>query len=86
MDTLYFASKGHGGMGGLDIYKTYVRSNGEWAPVENLKYPINSGGDDFGFIIRSTRRNGKLSEGYFSSNRKEGKGGDDIYSFTEKCR
>jgi len=83
-DTLYFASSGHGGMGGLDIYKTYVRSNGEWAPVENLKYPINSGGDDFGFIIRSTRQSGKLSEGYFSSNRKDGKGGDDIYSFTEK--
>lgn len=83
-DTLYFASNGLGGMGGLDIYKTYIRSNGGWSSVQNLKYPINSGGDDFGYIIRSTQKAGKLSEGYFSSNRKDGKGGDDIYMFTEK--
>lgn len=83
-DTLYYSSNGFSGMGGLDIFKTYIRSNGEWAPVENLKYPINSGGDDFGFIIRSTNKTSKVSEGYFSSNRKDGLGGDDIYLFTEK--
>ncbi|MBT8218337.1 MAG: OmpA family protein [Bacteroidia bacterium] len=84
LDTLYFSSTGHGGMGGLDIYKTYKRPNGTWAPVQNLKYPINSGGDDFGFAIQTTSLPGKIAEGFFSSNRKDGAGNDDIYAFIEK--
>ncbi|MCF0206970.1 MAG: OmpA family protein [Bacteroidales bacterium] len=73
--TLYFASDGHQGMGGLDIYKA-IKEGNEFVGVENLRYPINSSFDDFGIIF-----NGKLEEGYFSSNRKGGKGSDDIYSF-----
>ena len=44
-DTLYFSSD-FGGMGGLDIYKTYIMRNGQWAPRINLMAPINSGAAD----------------------------------------
>ncbi len=64
-------------MGGLDIYKVVTDSMGNITGVKNMKYPINSSFDDFGIIF-----NGKKEEGYFSSNRKGGKGSDDIYSFT----
>jgi len=74
--TLYFASDGHIGMGGLDIYKSSPDSNLSFTSVINLKYPINSPGDDFGMIIE---KDGE--RGYFSSNRSGGKGGDDIYQF-----
>lgn len=74
--TLYFASNGLVGMGGLDIYKT-TDSYGAWTDPINLGYPINTVDDDFGFIINSEQ-----THGYFSSNRK-GKGGDDIYTFTK---
>lgn len=74
--TLYFASNGLVGMGGLDIYKT-TENYGAWTDPINLGYPINTVDDDFGFII-----NGEQTHGYFSSNRK-GKGGDDIYTFTK---
>lgn len=82
-DTLYFSSDFHGGMGGLDIFKTYKLRNGSWAPAYNLKPPINSGGDDFGFTInyKAQKQNGVLQEGYFTSTREEGIGGDDIYKF-----
>lgn len=75
--TLYFSSDGRQGMGGLDIYKVVKDENGNITGVENLKYPINSSFDDFGII-----HNGKEETGYFSSNRKGGKGSDDIYSFS----
>lgn len=74
--TLYFASNGLIGMGGLDIYKT-TENYGAWTDPINLGYPINTVDDDFGFIINSEQ-----THGYFSSNRK-GKGGDDIYTFTK---
>ncbi len=74
--TLYFASDGHKGMGGLDIYKATMDENENVTEIENMKYPINSSFDDFGIIF-----NGKEESGYFSSNRKGGKGSDDIYSF-----
>lgn len=74
--TLYFSSDGHKGMGGLDIYKTLRDNKNNITGIENLKYPINSSYDDFSIIF-----NGKEESGYFSSNRKGGKGGDDIYSF-----
>jgi len=82
-DTLYFASSGHTGMGGLDIFKTYRLANGSWSPVYNLKPPINSGGDDFGFIIdaRKDNRGDIIQEGYFTSTRNNGRGNDDIYYF-----
>ncbi len=73
---LYFASNGHEGVGGLDIYVAH--KNGEnWTKAENMGAPINSSKDDFGFSILE---NGK--EGYFSSNRTGGQGGDDIYHWT----
>ena len=83
-DTLYFASSGHTGMGGLDIYRSYIRQNGNWSPAQNLKPPINSSGDDFAYIIDRNSKNMKsdvLQIGYFSSTRKEGIGSDDIYQF-----
>jgi peptidoglycan-associated lipoprotein len=74
---LYFSSDGYErlGMGGLDIFKTSF-ADGKWTTPENLKYPLNSAGDDFGIIFK-----GLKEEGYLSSNRKGTKGSDDIYSF-----
>jgi peptidoglycan-associated lipoprotein len=74
-DTLFFASNGHPGFGGLDIYKAYPNSSGVWT-VENLGRPINSEADDFGIIFEHENECG-----YFASRRKGGRGGDDIYSF-----
>ncbi|MFH2144209.1 MAG: OmpA family protein [Bacteroidota bacterium] len=87
---LYFASDGHPGMGGIDIFKAKQDSTGKWE-IDNMKYPINSSADDFGIIFK-----GINEEGLFTSSRKEstnvkdvdgnligirGKGSDDIYSF-----
>ena len=74
--TLYFASKGHSGMGGFDIFKSAPNGDKKWAKPENMKYPINSAGDDFAIIFESDKE-----RGYFTSNRALGKGLDDIYSF-----
>lgn len=71
--TLYFASEGHAGYGGLDIF--YSKNiSGSWSQAVNMGQPINSGYDDFGLIL-DLRKN----EGYFSSNRPGGVGQDDIY-------
>ncbi len=82
-DTLYFASDHHTGLGGLDIFRTYKTEKDNWAPIHNLKPPINSGADDFGFVIdyRSQLKDGVLQSGYFTSSRENGKGSDDIYRF-----
>ena len=82
-DTLYFSSNYHGGMGGLDIFKSTRTGINQWTPPKNLKSPLNSPGDDFGLIITKTG-NGKnfLKEGYFSSNRN---GQDDILFFQKKA-
>jgi outer membrane protein OmpA-like peptidoglycan-associated protein len=74
-ETLFFASNGHGGAGGLDIFHTQKTEMG-WEKPTNLGEPINSDKDDFGFIVDADMKNG-----YFSSNRADGKGDDDIYSF-----
>lgn len=75
--TLYFSSNYHLGMGGLDIFKAQKGADGKFTKApENLKYPMNSAGDDFGIIFE-----GKKIKGYFTSNREGGKGSDDIYSF-----
>jgi peptidoglycan-associated lipoprotein len=74
--TLYFSSDGHSGMGALDIFMATENSDGSWK-VENMKYPINSPADDFGIIFEKEKE-----RGYLSSNRKGGKGSDDIYQFS----
>ena len=86
-DTLYFSSN-RPGMGGLDIYKTYPDGKGAWIQPQNLKYPINSGGDDFGFIINpfASKSDTIIQKGFFSSNRSSGKGFDDIYAFQKKAK
>ena len=73
--TLYFASNGHPGMGGLDLFKATQDSTGKWH-VENLKAPINSMGDDFGITFE-----GDKEKGFFSSNRNDARGYDHLYSF-----
>jgi peptidoglycan-associated lipoprotein len=84
--SLYFASDGHVGMGGLDIYKSELDDNGIYVSAINLKYPINSSADDFGMIVER-----KSERGYFASNRKtwtgtdgvvnKSNGSDNIYQF-----
>ena len=76
-DVLYFASNGHLGLGGLDIFESKLENNKFSIPI-NLAKPINSPNDDFSFIINTQKK------GFISSNRANGKGFDDIYSFT-KC-
>ena len=73
--TLYFASNGHPGMGGLDLFKATQDSTGHWK-VENMGAPINSMGDDFGITFA-----GKEEKGFFSSNRNDARGYDHLYSF-----
>ncbi len=73
--TLYFASKGHPGMGGLDLFYSDVDTLGNFTQPINLKHPTNSTFDDFALILNATKE-----QGYFSSNRLGGKGDDDIYS------
>ena len=85
-DTLYFASDFHTGMGGYDIFKTYKLKDGSWSNPFNMKPPVNSGADDFGFVIdnQSVKKEDVLQQGYFSSNRIGGKGNDDIYKFERR--
>jgi outer membrane protein OmpA-like peptidoglycan-associated protein len=71
-NTLYFASAGHSGIGGLDIYK--VNLDDPSLEVTNMGFPVNTQKDDFGLIIDG-------NQGYLSSNRDGGKGSDDIYKF-----
>jgi peptidoglycan-associated lipoprotein len=72
---IYFASDGHPGFGGLDIFKGYLDSTRQRWSVENMGQPINSTGDDFGITF------GAGESGFFSSNRGDGRGYDHIYSF-----
>ena len=77
--TLYFSSDGHGGMGGLDIFVTTKDSTGVWSKPVNMKYPINSIGNDFSIIFHPTEE-----RGFFASNRDSRNGmDDDIYYFIE---
>ncbi len=76
--TLYFASDGHPGMGGLDIFRAAPIEDGGGWEVTNMRYPINSPSDDFGIIFEKERE-----AGYFSSRRRDlgSRGGDNIYLF-----
>jgi outer membrane protein OmpA-like peptidoglycan-associated protein len=73
---LYFSSNRAMGLGGLDVYKVEYDNN-VFGAVHNLGEPINSRRDDFSYIVDASGE-----KGYFASNRKGGKGDDDIYSFT----
>ncbi len=75
-NVLYFASKGHLGMGGLDIFKA-KRDGNTWKAPENLKYPINTSSDDFAYVLDENTPD----KGFLSSNRASGKGGDDVYTW-----
>jgi hypothetical protein len=74
---LFFSSDTHLGMGGYDIFVSQLTSTGFSDPL-NLKYPINSPADDYSLCFDKNN----TKSWYFSSNRKGGKGGDDIYHFT----
>ncbi len=74
---LYFASDGHVGLGGLDVFVAIPKEENSYE-VFNVGRPINSPKDDFSFVIDEENRTG-----YFASNRKGGKGNDDIYSFKQ---
>jgi outer membrane protein OmpA-like peptidoglycan-associated protein/tetratricopeptide (TPR) repeat protein len=73
---LYYSSDGLSGLGGLDIYVLEPLENNNFSAPENIGFPINSTYDDFGIAL-----NKETTCGYFTSSRKGGSGGDDIYSF-----
>lgn len=73
---LYFSSNGHIGMGGLDIYIARIDEKTQQYKIEHPGYPLNSEADDFGMTFE-----GLHNRGFFSSNRKDGRGYDHIYSF-----
>jgi len=73
--TLYFASNGLPGYGGLDVFVA-TKKEGSWQTPENLKKPVNTSYDDFSFVVDAGN-----THGYFSSNRPGGLGSDDIYAF-----
>lgn len=75
---LYFASDGHVGLGGLDIFVVEINDKGEIGEGYNIGRPINGPKDDFTFVINST-----TGLGYFASNREGGMGEDDIYSIQQ---
>lgn len=72
---LYFASDGHMGMGGLDVFESRFEA-GAWTKPENLGYPVNTSADDFSFICDSSGING-----FFSSSRNSSS--DKLYSFVK---
>lgn len=81
-DTLYFSSDYLPGFGGFDIFKTHLRSDKSWSIPVNLGYGINSGGDEFSFIVDYSIRPklDVIQQGFFTSS-KAGSGKDDIYKF-----
>ncbi|MFC0777434.1 OmpA family protein [Flavobacterium sp. HJSW_4] len=76
---LYFASDGFLGLGGLDVFESRI-NDGAFSEPANLGAPLNSNMDDFAYIV-----NEETNKGFVSSNRKTGKGDDDIYSFERFC-
>jgi outer membrane protein OmpA-like peptidoglycan-associated protein/tetratricopeptide (TPR) repeat protein len=75
---IYFASDGHPGLGGLDVFVAKEQADGSYQKVENVGEPINSSKDDFAYLVNTSTR-----IGYVTSNRDGGQGGDDIYRFKE---
>lgn len=75
---IYFASDGHPGLGGLDVFAGKLNKDGTISDIQNLGNDINSPQDDFAYVIDPVSR-----IGYFSSNKEGGQGSDDIYKFVE---
>jgi len=75
---LYFASDGHPGLGGLDVFVSKINADGSFDEVQNLGDGVNSPKDDFAYLIDT-----KTRRGFFTSNREGGQGYDDIYKFLE---
>ncbi|WP_220760473.1 carboxypeptidase-like regulatory domain-containing protein, partial [Flavobacterium sp. UMI-01] len=78
---IYFASDGHPGLGGLDVFVAKISKDGTFGEVQNVGADINSPKDDFAYLIDSKSR-----RGFFTSNKDGGKGYDDIYKFLETRR
>lgn len=78
---IYFASDGHPGVGGLDIFMAKINDDGSFNKVQNIGMDANSPKDDFAYLIDS-----KTRKGFLSSNRDGGQGYDDIYQFLETKR
>lgn len=74
---MYFASDGHPGMGGLDIFRATLQPDGHW-DVANMGSPVNSPSDDFGITFDPSS---SIPAGYFSSNRDDARGYDHLFSF-----
>lgn len=74
--TLYFASNGHGGMGGMDLFVSRMDENGHWSVPQNMGYPINTSADETTLSV-----NAKGDTAYFCSDNLGGFGKKDIYSF-----
>ena len=77
---IYFASDGHPGLGGLDVFVGEINEKGV-SNIQNVGADINSPNDDFAYIIDAKSR-----RGFFSSNKEGGQGSDDIYKFLETKR
>jgi outer membrane protein OmpA-like peptidoglycan-associated protein len=75
---IYFASDGHPGLGGLDVFVGQIENDGTISDIQNVGSDINSPKDDFAYIIDPVSR-----KGFFSSNKDGGQGSDDIYKFLE---
>lgn len=74
--TLFFASNGHMGMGGMDLFYTVKGPDGEWQEPVNLGYPINTFADEISLVVGASGK-----EAYFASEQPSGKGGTDLYYF-----
>ncbi|MEZ5009163.1 MAG: OmpA family protein [Chitinophagales bacterium] len=82
-EKLYFSSKGHFGIGGLDLFSAEKRGR-IYTNVKSLGYPINTGGDDITIFLLESEDDSVEITGYLASNRKDGLGGDDIYFFEKR--
>jgi outer membrane protein OmpA-like peptidoglycan-associated protein/tetratricopeptide (TPR) repeat protein len=78
---IFFASDGHPGLGGLDVFMAKINADGTFSEVQNVGADVNSPKDDFAYLIDTKSR-----RGFFTSNRDGGQGYDDIYKFLETRR
>jgi outer membrane protein OmpA-like peptidoglycan-associated protein len=75
--TMYFSSKGHQNMGGYDIFKTVILSDGSFKKPVNVGFPINTPDDDVFFVVSANGKNG-----YITSFRQDGYGEKDLYKIS----